>query len=311
MINGEEYTIYKNERTSDTIVGYSKYQSYSSVRKTKRNCGTVDITAHFRQWNKIGLFLGKLHETKVFAQVGSNQSASGTVDFPYAMVYIKNKSDINSITMMNTTTQTPNVSYDLPTSSVVEEAPTDVPTKSYSVENIYSNEEATTTKEEVTTTSEAILETSDPNITTSYDIKKEKDMKFIKEAETIEPLETYIIPESIPITSTIVSQEFYLLPVLNEKYKDNELFKDDEDEEDVVEPMAMEQMAVNEAVESKPKVQEKSQPIADPKPKSLAEPGKENCVPLYGQCGGQNYNGATCCKEGKCTVMNPWYSQCI
>lgn len=34
--------------------------------------------------------------------------------------------------------------------------------------------------------------------------------------------------------------------------------------------------------------------------------------PLYGQCGGQNWNGATVCVEGAtCSSMNPWYHQCV
>jgi len=308
IINGEEYTIYKNERTSDTIVGYSKYRSYSSVRKTKRTCGTVDITAHFEQWSNIGLSLGSLHEVKVFAQVGSN-SASGTIDFPYASVYIKEDSNNVNTKVTDKTTKTSKSSNNIPTSSVVVVEPTEQPTSNVidevptrtDIEHSSNIEEATTTQE-VTTTSESVMETSDPNLTTPYDIKNEKDMEYILEAETVEPLETYIIPESIPASSTIISKEFYLLPVLNEEYKDSEIFKEDDE---VIEPMAIEE-------EEKPK----SQPTTtkeEVKSKSTTEANidKENCVPLYGQCGGQNYNGITCCKEGKCTMINPWYYQCI
>ncbi|KIJ46110.1 carbohydrate-binding module family 1 protein [Sphaerobolus stellatus SS14] len=34
-------------------------------------------------------------------------------------------------------------------------------------------------------------------------------------------------------------------------------------------------------------------------------------VPLYSQCGGSNYKGATTCGEGVCRVQNEWYSQCV
>jgi cellulase len=34
-------------------------------------------------------------------------------------------------------------------------------------------------------------------------------------------------------------------------------------------------------------------------------------VALYGQCGGSTYTGSTVCASGTCTVMNPYYSQCI
>jgi len=36
-----------------------------------------------------------------------------------------------------------------------------------------------------------------------------------------------------------------------------------------------------------------------------------NCSPLYGQCGGQTWNGPTCCTQGTCKVANEWYSQCL
>lgn len=34
-------------------------------------------------------------------------------------------------------------------------------------------------------------------------------------------------------------------------------------------------------------------------------------VPLYGQCGGQDYHGSTVCSSGTCKYSNPWYSQCL
>jgi hypothetical protein len=43
-----------------------------------------------------------------------------------------------------------------------------------------------------------------------------------------------------------------------------------------------------------------------------AEPvSNAGAVPLYGQCGGEGFNGPTACVAGKCIVSNPWYSQCI
>ncbi|KAI8802993.1 RlpA-like double-psi beta-barrel-protein domain-containing protein-containing protein [Cladochytrium replicatum] len=42
-------------------------------------------------------------------------------------------------------------------------------------------------------------------------------------------------------------------------------------------------------------------------PSSLAQ----SCSALYGQCGGINWTGATCCSSGVCTVLNPYYSQCL
>jgi cellulose 1,4-beta-cellobiosidase len=37
-----------------------------------------------------------------------------------------------------------------------------------------------------------------------------------------------------------------------------------------------------------------------------------NCAAKWGQCGGQGWNGPTCCASGStCKVSNPYYSQCL
>lgn len=35
------------------------------------------------------------------------------------------------------------------------------------------------------------------------------------------------------------------------------------------------------------------------------------CAQLYGQCGGRDWSGPTCCAQGSCKVSNEWYSQCL
>ncbi|EHK97353.1 putative endo-beta-1,4-glucanase D [Glarea lozoyensis 74030] len=49
------------------------------------------------------------------------------------------------------------------------------------------------------------------------------------------------------------------------------------------------------------------QTVAVPAPSKPAAAG----VAMYGQCGGQGFTGSTTCAAGTCTVMNPYYSQCI
>ncbi|KAG8907363.1 hypothetical protein FRC01_007715 [Tulasnella sp. 417] len=40
--------------------------------------------------------------------------------------------------------------------------------------------------------------------------------------------------------------------------------------------------------------------------------GGGSCAAKYGQCGGQGYNGPTCCQSGStCKYSNQWYSQCL
>ncbi|ORY21660.1 concanavalin A-like lectin/glucanase [Neocallimastix californiae] len=90
VIDGATYTVYENERYGPSIVGDTNFKQFFSIRKEARDCGTIDITAHFLQWEKLGMKLGKMYEAKVLGEAGSNSSGTtGTADFPYAKVYIK------------------------------------------------------------------------------------------------------------------------------------------------------------------------------------------------------------------------------
>ncbi|KAK0732470.1 SGNH hydrolase-type esterase domain-containing protein [Apiosordaria backusii] len=44
---------------------------------------------------------------------------------------------------------------------------------------------------------------------------------------------------------------------------------------------------------------------------SSPQPTGGNCAALYGQCGGQGFQGPTCCSQGTCRASNQWYSQCL
>jgi hypothetical protein len=46
-------------------------------------------------------------------------------------------------------------------------------------------------------------------------------------------------------------------------------------------------------------------------PASTTPPSTGPAAPLYGQCGGQGWTGATTCASGTCKVTNQWYSQCL
>ncbi|ORX40356.1 concanavalin A-like lectin/glucanase [Piromyces finnis] len=89
VIDGATYTVYENTRYGPSIDGDTQFKQFFSIRQQARDCGTIDITAHFQQWEKLGMKLGKMHEAKVLGEAGSTGSGtSGTADFPYAKVYI-------------------------------------------------------------------------------------------------------------------------------------------------------------------------------------------------------------------------------
>ena len=67
-IDGNVYDIYKTTRTNQpSIEGTKTFDQYWSVRREKpadgKIEGSVSVTKHFEEWEKLGLTLGKLYET--------------------------------------------------------------------------------------------------------------------------------------------------------------------------------------------------------------------------------------------------------
>ena len=95
LIDGAYFTVYKNTRTGPSIDGDTTFTQYFSIRDNPRDCGTIDITAHFKVWEQQGMKLGLMHEAKILGEAGSNSyGTSGSVDFPYAKVYIVNNNNV-------------------------------------------------------------------------------------------------------------------------------------------------------------------------------------------------------------------------
>merc|ERR1712217_968130 len=45
---------------------------------------------------------------------------------------------------------------------------------------------------------------------------------------------------------------------------------------------------------------------------TMAPTPSADCSPAYGQCGGNNWGGPSCCEPGNfCFEQNEWYSQCV
>jgi len=107
IIDGAEYTVYENTRFGPSIDGETTFKQFFSIRKEARDCGTIDITAHIKKWEELGMVLGKLHEAKVLGEAGSiHDGTSGTADFPYAKVYIKKDDEKETTTVVAEPTTT-------------------------------------------------------------------------------------------------------------------------------------------------------------------------------------------------------------
>jgi len=89
-IDGAMYTVYSNDRYGPSIDGNRNFKQFFSIRQQPRDCGTINVSAHFYKWYDLGLVLGNLHEVKILGEAGSTRSGtSGSVDFPYAKVYVR------------------------------------------------------------------------------------------------------------------------------------------------------------------------------------------------------------------------------
>ena len=81
-VDGDTYDIYTFTRVNQpSIKGTSTFPQFFSVRRNARQCGHIDITAHFKTWGEGGLNLGKMYEVKVLAEAGGG--ATGKIDFTY------------------------------------------------------------------------------------------------------------------------------------------------------------------------------------------------------------------------------------
>ena len=64
----------------------SSWVQYYSVRKTKRDCGQISISEHFKAWDAAGMKLGKMDQAQILVETGPG--ASGSVDFTTANVTV-------------------------------------------------------------------------------------------------------------------------------------------------------------------------------------------------------------------------------
>lgn len=80
-VDGDVYEVYQNQRNNaPSIKGNQTFPQYFSVRKSNRSCGHIDVTAHFKKWEKLGLKMGKMYEAKLLVEAGGG---AGSFDVTY------------------------------------------------------------------------------------------------------------------------------------------------------------------------------------------------------------------------------------
>ena len=125
QVDGGTYTVYRHTRTGAAIKtnGNATFYQYFSVRSSPRDCGSINISEHMRQWEKMGLTMGKLYEAKVLGEAGNTSSnvTGGKMDFPHAKVYISkgDQQESSSSEAPSSSSEAPKSSSDAKSSSSV------------------------------------------------------------------------------------------------------------------------------------------------------------------------------------------------
>ncbi|PZX11727.1 endo-1,4-beta-xylanase [Breznakibacter xylanolyticus] len=93
-VNGSEYDIYENTRIEQpSIVGNTTFKQYFSIRTNKRNSGTIHISDHFKQWESMGMNLGKLHEVSMVVE---GYMSSGNFAFKALNIYADTEAGVTN-----------------------------------------------------------------------------------------------------------------------------------------------------------------------------------------------------------------------
>lgn len=78
-VDGGTYDVYETTRVNQpSIDGNTTFQQYWSVRTTKRTSGTINVSEHFKAWERMGLKMGKMYEAALTVE-GYQSSGQATV----------------------------------------------------------------------------------------------------------------------------------------------------------------------------------------------------------------------------------------
>ena len=88
MANDGVYDIYENTRVNQpSINGNTTFQQYFSIRRTKRDSGTINISDHFNKWEELGMDMGKMYEVSFVVE---GYQSSGSFEFTDLKVIVNN-----------------------------------------------------------------------------------------------------------------------------------------------------------------------------------------------------------------------------
>jgi len=81
-LDGDTYGLYKVQRyNAPSIIGTATFSQVFAVRGTKRQCGHVSVSEHFKKWEEFGIKLGGLYECSFLCETGGG---AGSIEYTYA-----------------------------------------------------------------------------------------------------------------------------------------------------------------------------------------------------------------------------------
>jgi len=89
--DGATYTLYKGTRVNAaSIDGDGKtFPQVFAVRSSARQCGTISVSEHLENWQKLGIDLGGIYDCKIVCEAGGG---SGSIEYTYATMSWKGQS---------------------------------------------------------------------------------------------------------------------------------------------------------------------------------------------------------------------------
>jgi len=89
LLDGAVYNVVRNIRIQQpSIDGTKTFVQYFSIRQTPRQSGTISVTEHFKQWERMGLPLVNLYEAKFLVEAGGG---TGWLEFSYLKLAMEDR----------------------------------------------------------------------------------------------------------------------------------------------------------------------------------------------------------------------------
>ena len=82
VVDGVEYTLMVGIRNNvPSILGNASFKQVFAVRSSYQTCGTINVTEHFKNWEKLGVKMGYIYDCKLLCEVGGG---TGSIEYTCA-----------------------------------------------------------------------------------------------------------------------------------------------------------------------------------------------------------------------------------